>query len=119
MSDSADVVLVDCDFDPPHVHEYPGDWEFGGANGLDPRADRRWRPTTYEYYNDRAERIWITQVPLCDDEALDNCTNIAGRGPGWNPVWVAAIRPDTGAEMLPWTYDKATDTLSPRESSDG
>lgn len=105
-----------CNYtDPPHEHEFPEDWIFGGASGLDPRADPRWRPTTYEYYNERAERLWCTQTPLCDDQALDECTKIASMGPTFNPHWISAIRPDTGAEMLPWTYDKATDTLTPRE----
>lgn len=111
------MIVIECPFEPPHTHEYPDDWMMGGASGLDPRADPRWRPTTYEYYDDKLQRIAVTQTPLCDDEALDHCTAIAGRGPDWNPVWVRAIRPGDHAEMLPWTYDKATDTLLPKETN--
>ena len=103
-----------CRFEPEHYHEYPDDWQFGGANGLDPRADPRWRGTTYEYYNAQAERIELTQVPLCDDQAIDEFTRVANLGPGFDPVWLSAKRPGGALEMLPWTYDKKTDEVSPR-----
>lgn len=113
------MIVIECPFEPSHTHEYPDDWIMGGASSLDPRADERWHPTLYEYYNDRAERIYLTQVPLCDDEALEYCTTIASWGRDWNPVWIAAVRPDKGAEMLPFIYNKTDDTLYPKESGDG
>lgn len=108
------MILIECEFaEPTEEHEYPDDWHFGGADELDPRADPRWLPTTYEYYDNRAERIWVTQIPLCDDEALDRFTWVAERGADFNPVWVSAKRPSGEIEMLRWTYDKAQDLLTP------
>lgn len=107
------TIIIECAFDPPHTHHYPDDWQFGGANSLDPRADPRWHPTTYEYIDANLERIHITQVPLCDDEALDYCTNVASFGPDFNPVWVWSVTPE-GVVALPFIYDKATDTLYPK-----
>jgi hypothetical protein len=101
--------------DPPHEHDYPEGWLFGGANGIDPRTDERWKPTTYEYWSDRAELLHTTQAPLCDDQALDEFTKIASMGPSFNPHWLSAKRPNNTVEMLPWLYDKATDTLVPKE----
>ena len=108
------TIQIECSFEPPHTHEYPDDWIFGGATGDDPRADRRWHPTTYEYYNDRLERIAVTQVPLCDDEALDYFTKVGEWGKNFNPVWLWAVRPE-GITVLPFTYDKSTDTVYPSE----
>lgn len=105
---------VKCRFEPEHYHEYPDDWIFDGANGLDPRADPRYRPTTYEYYDDQAQRIELTQVPLCDDQAIDEFTRVANLGPAFNPVWVSAKRPGGKLEMLPWMYSKKEDLVSPR-----
>ena len=109
------MIVLECGFDPPHTHEFPDDWIFGGANGLDPRADPRWKPTTYEYWNERAECIHITQTPLCDDQALDEFTKVASFGPTYSPHWLSAKRPNNTVEMLPWLYDKATDELYPKE----
>ena len=112
------MIVIECGYEPEHTHEYPDDWTFGGANETDPRADPRWHPTTYEYYDDKLRRIAQTQVPICDDAALDYFTNIANRGADWNPVWIAAIRPDQrGAEMLPFKYNKADDTVYPNEEN--
>lgn len=100
-----------CGYDDgPHF--YPGDWQWGGANEIDPRADHRWRPNTYEYYSDRLEIIHVTQTPLCDEEAIDNFTVVASYGPGFNPVHVSARRPDGTLEMLKVKYNKATDTAT-------
>lgn len=107
------MIEIECDYaDPPHVHEYPDDWRFGGASDLDPRADSRYRPTVYEYYDSSAQVIHTTVVPLCDDEAIDRFTDVAAYGPAYNPVWLSAKRPDGTLEMLPWTYNKQTDTAS-------
>ena len=105
---------VKCRFEPEHFHEYPDDWEFGGPTGLDPRADSRWRPTTYEYWDDQANRIHLTQVPLCDDQAIDEFTKVAAYGPAFNPVWLSKKVPGGKLEMLPWIYSKLTDEVSPR-----
>lgn len=111
------MIVLECNYDGP-AHEFPDDWQFGGANGLHPGADPRWVASTYEYYDNRARLIYLTQTPLCNDQALDECTRVANFGPGFNPVWIAVIKIVDGqrkAIMLPWTYDKASDTLFPRE----
>jgi hypothetical protein len=103
------MIEIECDYsDPPHVHEYPDDWQFGGADELDPRADPRWKPTTYTYTTE----ITVTQVPLCDDQAIDEFTRIC-QWRGATPRWVAAKRPGEKAEMLPWLYDADNDTVYP------
>lgn len=109
--------VIPCKFGGPD-HEYPDDWVFGGVDGTHPGADPRWkwRTSAYEYYDDKARIIHSTSVPLCDDEAIDSFTVVAGYGPSFNPVWVSATRylkdGTTKVEMLPWTYDKATDTAT-------
>lgn len=109
------MTIILCHYtDPPHEHEWPDDWLFGGANGLDPRADPRYEATTYTYYDEDLSVLWITQAPLCDDQALDEFTKIAGMGWNWKPTLVTAKRPDKTIEFLPWVYDKATDMITPR-----
>lgn len=108
------MIVIECRFDPPHVHEFPDDWDFGGANGTDPRADSRWRPTTYEYIDDRLDCIHTTQTPLCDDQALDEFTKIANMGRDFKPVWIRVTRPGGSPELLPFVYDKRTDEVRPR-----
>jgi hypothetical protein len=108
------MIILECGYDPPHIHTYSDDWDFGGANGLDPRADIRYRPTTYRYFDARLRVIDLTQVPLCDDQAIDEFTKVAGYGPGFSPVWLQATRPDGTVETIPWLYDKATDTVAER-----
>ena len=107
------TIVIECGYEPAHTHEYPDDWQFGGANALDPRADPRWRPTTYEYYDANLRVVHLTQVPLCDDEALEKFTDVARYGPGFVPVFLRARRPGERAVTLPWNYDKSTDTLHP------
>lgn len=107
---SEELLYQDCEFGEPHQHVYPADWIFGGASGTDPRSDPRWKPTNYEYYDDKARLIWSTHVQICDEEAIDYFTFVASIGPDWKPVWVAAKRPDGSVEMLPVEYDKITDT---------
>lgn len=108
------MIEVSCSYEPPHTHTYPDDWIFSGASRTDPRGDTRFQPTTYEYYDDKAQRIHVTQVPLCDDQAIDEFTKVADYGAGFNPVWLSAKRPNGKVEMLPWIYNKATDEVSPR-----
>lgn len=105
--------VIECYYlEEPHTHEFPDDWKFGGADGLHPGADPRYLPTVYEYYNDRADIIWTTSVPLCDYQAIDEFTLVGEMGKNYNPVWVSAKRPDGSLEMLHWVYNKATDTVS-------
>lgn len=74
---------LDCDASPDNMlwvmsyegtnecqHKLPGDWEFGGADGIDPRSDPRWQPTTYTYLGRTLRPVTITQVPRCDHEAV-------------------------------------------------
>lgn len=110
------MIKIPCEYGVDHeFHEFPDDWQFGGARGTHPAADPRWKPTTYEYWNEfRVQRLFLTQTPLCDDQALDEFTKIANRGPKWNPTMLMVIRPDGKPEVLPWIYNKETDELSPR-----
>lgn len=103
------MIVHDCGYEPTHQHEYPDDWTFGGASGLDPRADSRWRGTTYVYLDARLESVWTTQVPLCDDEAIDDFTKWRKDG----AVYLQAKRPDGDVQLLDWQYDPITDLVSP------
>jgi hypothetical protein len=106
------MIIFDCFYtDPSHQHEYPDDWIFGGADGTHPGADPRFQPTVYTYYDADATPIHVTCSPLCDDQALDEFTDIARQFPGSNPFWLSVKRPKEKAVMLPWHYDKATDML--------
>lgn len=114
------MIVVPCDFEGPD-HEYPDDWQFGGADGSHPAAEPRWISTAYDYYNDRAQIIWTTSVPTCDDEAIDYFTFVADLGPRFNPIWLSATRMDAEGnrkiEMLPWLYNKITDTATERPTT--
>jgi len=55
--------------DPECRHSLPGDWEFGGATDQDPRADPRWQPITYVYFDKMMRQIWMTQEPMCVHQA--------------------------------------------------
>lgn len=104
------MIKLMCSFLSEHVHEFPDDWEFGGANETDPRADLRWKSTTYTYFDARLNIVHYTQVPLCDNEAINYFHQIASWGPKINPVWVSATRPDGTVETLKVNYHK-TDGL--------
>lgn len=106
-------IVRQCQFAPSNYHCWPEDWIFGGPDGEDPRADPRWHPTTYEYWDGKLEICWRTQTPLCDDEALDHCTWVASLGKSFNPVWIIAIRYNGLPQKLPWEYNKETDELTP------
>lgn len=107
--------VVECGYDPPHEHRFPMDWQFGGADGTDWRADERWQPSTYFYFDDRLHLIHMTQVPACDDEAIDLFTWVASLGTAFNPVWLRVKRPDGSSETLPVTYNKQTDEVYDNE----
>lgn len=51
-------------------HGLPADWIFGGADGIDPRTDPRWQPSTYTYLDRNLRAINTSQVPRCDHEAV-------------------------------------------------
>lgn len=105
------IVLTHPVADEEHTHEFPDDWNFGGPSGTDPRADPRWIPTTYYYYDDRLQVIHLTQVPICDDEAIDYFSTVAEYGSGFNPRWLRVKRSDGSVEPIPGEYDKASDTF--------
>jgi hypothetical protein len=106
------VIEIDCPYDEPHVHEFPEDWRFGGANGLHPGADPRWQPVVYTYYSESLEELYITSAPLCDEQAIDEFTLVAGLGVGYSPVYLSAKRQgELVGGMLPVKYSKADDTV--------
>ncbi len=94
-------------------HTFPDDWEFGGPSGSHPAADPRFVASSYTYFDADLTILDITSEFTCDEAALDACTKLAGRGRAFNPRWVQVIRPGGEKLMLPWTYDKSTDTLAP------
>lgn len=110
------MITLPCEYegcDVEKFHTFPDDWRLGGANEQSPAADPRWLPTTYVYYDDKYQEIWLTQGPDCDEEAIDLFTFVAGLGKSWNPVYLAVKRPgEEKATMLKVKYDKATDTAS-------
>lgn len=99
---------IECEYGgEPHRH--PSDWVLGGSNGLDPRADPRWRSDTYHYYSDRLDVIASTQTPLCDDQAIDEFTKVAKYS---NPKYLAVTRHgESKPTMLPVEYTKTDDTV--------
>jgi hypothetical protein len=98
-----------CKYEPEHFHEYPKDWFFGGPQNSDPRADPRWKPASYTYLDGSLHEVWSTGTPLCDDQALDECSKHAEL----RVVYVQVKRPEAPIEILPWSYDSKTDTLTP------
>lgn len=103
------MVTIACPYEPPHAHEFPDDWVFGGANQLDPRSDPRWEPVTYVYLDRDLKEIWRTQAPLCLDQALDEFTRQADIGAAF-----LQYGPARGSlELASWRYDRATDTIYP------
>lgn len=77
---------------------------------ISPKADPNWRPTTYEYYDEKLNLIFVSQTPNSDNEAIDKFAWVAGLGSGYNPVYLKAIRPDGTRVTIPWTYDKEENT---------
>lgn len=104
------MISLACPFEPPHMHEFPNDWEFSGANGRDPRGDQRWRGDTYIYLDDHLNSIWTTQTPLCDEQAIDEFTKHASIGATYLQVKRAGQR---DIVLLDWQYDRRSDTAFP------
>jgi len=100
-----------CPYEPPHVHEYPDDWQFGGPSGTDPRLDPRFIPNVYIYFDSQLKVIHITSAYICHDEAIDNFTAVAGYGPGYNPKWIQVKYPDKSTETLKVIYHPETDEV--------
>ena len=113
------IELIHSINDTEHTHEFPDDWIFGGPSGTDPRADPRWRATTYTYFDDKLTIVHFTQVPICDDEAIELFTAVANYGPRFNPVWLQATRPNGTVETLPVEYDKSEDVVWENENGQG
>ena len=105
------MIVQKCLFDGPD-HEYPDDWQFGGANGQDPRADPRFEVNNYTYFDADVQPIWVTSVPRCDDEAIDMFTWVGQLGPDFKPKWLSVRRADGTEQMLKLTYDKTTDVVT-------
>lgn len=113
------MTVLECTYFEPHTHEYPEGWEFGGATGADPRADPRYEATTYTYFDADVTVLWVTQAPLCDEQAIEEFTKIANMSRRHNPRWLSAKRPDGSDVLLPWVYDKSEDVVDPVEASNG
>lgn len=94
------------------VHEFPDDWVFGGADGKHPGADPRFAVNNYTYFDEDVQPLFHTCAPVCDEAAVDDFTWVASLGPDFRPKWVAVRRKDGHEEMLPWVYDKDTDTVT-------
>ena len=109
-----DVLVQECPHEPEHAHEYPSDWFFGGPEGTDPRADPRFRPDTYVYLDGSLHVVHTTSSFVCDDEAIDEFTTVAGWKSGFAPVYLQVRRAGSSAlDTIPWTYDRATDMVLP------
>lgn len=58
--------------------------------------------------------MYVTQTPLCDDQALDEFTTVAEFGPSFKPKYITAFYPGASKEtLLSWEYDLKTDILAP------
>lgn len=117
------MIRVACSYGAYHV--YPDDWIFGGAGDLDPRADPRYMPDTYFYYDYKLREIYMTQTPLCDDMAIDNFTLVEQHGHFKNseshPRYLGVRRNgENEIKLLPWRYNYKNDTVyADEEISDG
>lgn len=96
-------MIVECDYFEPHTHDWPSEYPLGHPD---------WKPSTYYYYDENLKHLFLTQVPLCDYEAIDYFTTVASWGPQWNPVYLTVVRPGTNeAETLKVRYNKETDEV--------
>jgi hypothetical protein len=86
--------------DPECKHPLPGDWEFAGATGEDPRADPRWQPETFSYLDRMLHRITITQVPRCIHEAIGSHKTLVERRTDRKVFYVTGGLPDEKAEII-------------------
>jgi hypothetical protein len=108
-------LIQECPYDPPHVHKFPKNWIFGGPAGTDPRADPRWTPDSYQYFDGGLRLLHTTTVPFCDDEALDAFTAVASFGPGYHPRYIGVVRAGTRKlTLLPFEYDEEEDLVTDR-----
>jgi hypothetical protein len=108
-------LIQTCPYEPPHVHKFPKDWQFGGPAGTDPRADPRWSPDSFQYFDAGLRLLHTTTVPFCDDEAIDYFTSVAAFGPGYHPVYIGVVRAGTrDLKLLPWVYNEQEDLVTPR-----
>ena len=60
---------VTCSYDRSVAHEYPDDWQFGGADNTHPGADPRYMPQTYLYFDRELNVVWRTTMMTCDEQA--------------------------------------------------
>lgn len=88
--------------------ELPLDWNFGGADGCDPRADKRYQPVSYRYSDKDLRVLWVGSSFLSDDEAIDYFTWVATFT---DPVYLEKKDPNSLEwKMVPIRYEKETDT---------
>lgn len=87
--------------------ELPFDWTFGGADGCDPRADKRFLPASYRYSDKDLNILWVGSSFLSDEEAIDKFTWVATFV---DPVYLEKKLPGGEWKMVPVRYDKSTDT---------
>lgn len=104
------MIIQVCTAEPMHYHEYPDNWSFGGPTGNDPRMDPRFVPDVYRYLDASLNVVHTTVQFICDDEAVDGFTIIAGYGAP--PKWIQVKRSGTDDFVtLPFTYNIETDEV--------
>lgn len=105
------MITIPCTFGGDE-HTFADDWKFNDQG--DPRADPRFKPTHYQYFDKEICAVYLSGAFLCEDEALDYFTVIAKEFP--DVKYIAARQPDADKySILPWIYVKDTDTVHPRE----
>ena len=105
----AGVVLEDDELDC--IHEYPIDWRFGGADECDPRADERFMPASYAYYDENLDQVWITSSFVCEEAALDAFTFVRDTLK-CRPKYIMTRRPGESVHtIMPWVYSPETDEV--------
>lgn len=60
---------IRCAYNKKVEHEFPDDWEFGGANNTHPGADPRWTPLVHLYFDERLNVVHRTSMMTCDEMA--------------------------------------------------
>jgi hypothetical protein len=93
-----------------HVHIYPDDWTFGGADGTHPGADPRFETSRYWYFDERFDLVDVSSAPVCDGQAVDEFTRVARLG--FRPVYIGKRNAsESTPDLMPWRYDPATDEV--------
>ncbi len=111
-STSTDEIVIECEYGG-EPHRYPSDWKFGGADGKHPGADERYQPISYWYFDDQLVPVHVTSAPLCDDQAIDEFTQVADMFPNHSPKWLAKRNTETHKlDMFKLSYDRTTDTVT-------